>query len=169
MNEPCDALLRDLQGSRYLEALTAGDLETVAALWDQASCDPDLERLLVELDATLYEEHRTADGMHIAGRESRIRRKRSLLGRHRPVAWWGVASALAAACVLVMCSWCWHRGTIPITVSGLAEHGPASGPRLSWVEAHRMADGSEQAAFHWPLPQPAPVPLKNALSPDVLD
>jgi hypothetical protein len=37
----------------YLDALDAFDLETIAALWDEASGEPDLEHLLHELNEGL--------------------------------------------------------------------------------------------------------------------
>ena len=46
-------LPRDLAALHYLEALNAGNLETAAALWDEASRDPELERTLTELDGAL--------------------------------------------------------------------------------------------------------------------
>jgi hypothetical protein len=54
MNEPRNHLPRDLQALRYHDALTTGDLETVSTMWEQASRDPDLERLLVEIDDALF-------------------------------------------------------------------------------------------------------------------
>ena len=51
MKEPRNHLPRDLEALRYLDALNAGDLEAVSALWEDASHDPELERMLAELDA----------------------------------------------------------------------------------------------------------------------
>src|SRR5262245_15777183 len=62
MREPTNHLPRDLQGLRYLDALDSGDLETVAALWEEASRDPELERMLAELDGALFVENAGANG-----------------------------------------------------------------------------------------------------------
>ena len=49
MREPRNYLPRDLQALYYLNALEARDLESVAALWDEASRDPELEARMREL------------------------------------------------------------------------------------------------------------------------
>ena len=67
MSEPRSHLARDLEAMRYLDALDAGDLDAVAALWEDASHDPELERRLTELDGAMFEE---IQGNHHAGRYS---------------------------------------------------------------------------------------------------
>ena len=54
MNEPKSDLARDLKALQYIDALHARDLEAVAALWDEASRDPELERVLAELEGALF-------------------------------------------------------------------------------------------------------------------
>ena len=56
MKEPRNHLPRDLKALRYLDALNAGDLEAVAALWEEATHDPELERMLAELDGAMFRE-----------------------------------------------------------------------------------------------------------------
>lgn len=56
MSQPRDRFWRERVGVRYLDALDAGDLDTVAALWEEAADDPELEALLHELNDGLYEE-----------------------------------------------------------------------------------------------------------------
>lgn len=56
MSRHSDRYWRERAGLRYLDALDAGDLDAVAALWDEAAGDPDLEALLRELDDGLYAE-----------------------------------------------------------------------------------------------------------------
>ena len=56
MKEPRNHLAGDLKALRYLDALNAGDLEAVSALWEEASHDPELERMLAELDGAMFQE-----------------------------------------------------------------------------------------------------------------
>ncbi len=56
MKEPRNHLASDLKALRYLDALNAGDLEAVSALWEEASHDPELERMLAELDGAMFQE-----------------------------------------------------------------------------------------------------------------
>jgi len=60
MKEPQNHLPADLKALRYLDALNAGDLEAVAALWEEASRDPELERMLAEVDDALVVEEARA-------------------------------------------------------------------------------------------------------------
>lgn len=53
MTDPRNHLPVDLAALRYLDAITAGDLQTVANLWEAASRDPRLEQSLAEIDAAL--------------------------------------------------------------------------------------------------------------------
>jgi hypothetical protein len=78
MNEPRNHLPHDLKALRYLDALDAGDLEAVAALWEEASLDPELERLLAELDQVLFLEEAGANW------EADAERVRVLLSKHLP-------------------------------------------------------------------------------------
>lgn len=47
---------RERESLRYLDALDAGDLDAVAAIWGEAAADPELEALLRDLDDGLYSE-----------------------------------------------------------------------------------------------------------------
>ena len=47
---------RERESLRYLDALDAGDLDAVAAIWGEAAGDPELEALLRDLDDGLYTE-----------------------------------------------------------------------------------------------------------------
>ncbi len=58
MKEPRNHLPRDLKAVRYMDALNTGDLEAVSALWEEASHDPELERVLAELDGAMFQEVR---------------------------------------------------------------------------------------------------------------
>lgn len=56
MSHADDRLWRERAALRYLDAHDASDLESIAALWEQAERDPNLERLLRELDEGLEQE-----------------------------------------------------------------------------------------------------------------
>ena len=77
MNEPRRHLPGDLKALRYLDALNTGDLEAVARLWEAAADDPQLERMLTEIDEAMFQE--------IAGKPSshseRLARPKAPLGR----------------------------------------------------------------------------------------
>ncbi len=47
---------RERESLRYLNALDAGDLDAVAAIWEEAAADPELEALLRDLDEGLFTE-----------------------------------------------------------------------------------------------------------------
>ena len=46
---------RERESLRYLDALDAGDLDAVAAIWEEAAADPELEALLRDLDEGLFD------------------------------------------------------------------------------------------------------------------
>jgi hypothetical protein len=150
MNQPRNHLLRDLQAVRYLEALAAGDLEVVAALWEKASADPELERTLSEIDGTLFGEE---DRLHRRGQSRRRRR------------WVGVAVALAAACLLVVLLLRWRGGRDSVPSPSVFPAPPevVHGPPVTFdrVAATRIArrelDEAELPSFTWPLSPTSPV------------
>ena len=96
MKEPRNHLPRDLKALSYLDALNAGDLEAVSILWEEASHDPELERMLAELDGAIFPE--------VVGNPSSLPEP---LGRgHRRWTIWGVSlGTLAAACLLAILTW----------------------------------------------------------------
>jgi hypothetical protein len=171
MTEPRDLLAQDLAALRYLDALNAGDLEAVAALWEQASRDPQLERALAELDGALFVEHATAKGK--AGARSRQLPAR----RRRWAGWVGAAGALAAACLIAVLAGFWRDGMAPETspattasVRPLPRHAPddfAGTP--AWPEIRRLVDGAETPTFHWPLPEASSTAPSTSIPPDLLD
>ena len=90
---------RDLKALRYLDALNAGDLEAVSALWEEASHDPELERMLAELDDAMFQE--------IAGkREPATRTARPTHAAGPSGAY--AAGTVAAACLLAILAWPRH-------------------------------------------------------------
>jgi hypothetical protein len=111
---------------RYLDALDAGDLEAVAALWEGASHDPELERRLAELDGAMLEE--------ILGNAGARPERR---GRRRPrwAVWGGAVGTMAAA------------GLLAILAGPRREtHGPGSNPPLrptAEVVAHQPSADSQ--------------------------
>ena len=50
MSRQTDRLWRERTALQYLDALDSGALEAVAAMWEEASADPELEALLRDLD-----------------------------------------------------------------------------------------------------------------------
>ena len=56
MSAPDDRYARERMAIRYLDALDAGDLDAVAALWERAASDPELAGLLDEVNRGLEAE-----------------------------------------------------------------------------------------------------------------
>ena len=141
MNKSHNLLAEDLRALRYLDALTAGDLETVAALWEEASRDPDLERRLAELDGALFIE--ATAKKPAPSRQPRARRRR-----------WPVAVALvglAAACVLILVAW--PKPDEPRPVTNVAKNDvqvavrpPDETRSTGWQEHRRVLDGADMPA-----------------------
>jgi hypothetical protein len=104
-----DDLPRDLKVLRYLDALNAGELETAMILWEEASQDPELERILIELDGALFAEVSGGDQPASAGPELGVHQNHRPIrlalgqapsaGRHRAIAN-AVIGGLAAAGLL---------------------------------------------------------------------
>jgi hypothetical protein len=177
MRLPHEYLPQDLKTLRYLDALDAGDLETMAALWDEASRDPELERILTELDGALVEARLARSGSAGARRVPGLSPKQSRTTRRRWATWVGLVGTVAAACLLAVLAWSMRHG------NG-AQPGPAVGafgqPGLhqapdevanlpAWPGDRRLVDGAGMAAFHWPLPQSSPITPPSSISPDLLD
>jgi hypothetical protein len=177
MTAPRDDRPSDLKALRYLDALNAGDLETVAALWEDASRDPELERILTELEGELFVEIRTANGNAGVERVPGFLPKQLPATRRHWAAWIGVAGALAAACVLAVLAWSGRDGKPP-------EPGPGTGDSAqqvtrrtqdefvripTWPESRRDVDEAEVPAFHWPLPESLPITRSTLMSDDLVD
>jgi hypothetical protein len=96
MTEQQKHLSSDLRALRYLDAQDAGDLEAVSALWEEASRDPELERMLTELDGAMFQ---AIQGNPTVLRGQAGRRRR------RWVAWGGAVGTMAAASLLAFLSW----------------------------------------------------------------
>jgi hypothetical protein len=177
MNAPRDRLARDLQALRYLGALNAGDLETVAALWGEASRDPELERILAELDGALFVESAAANGDTGAVRVSGLSPNPPPASRRRWAGWIGVVAALATAGVLAVLVGSRHDSKAPepnptADDSGQQVTRPAPDDVASipaWPEGRRVVDETETPSFHWPLPEEPPSTFSTAIPPDLLD
>ena len=114
MNGPREYLPDDLAALRYLDAVTTGDLQTVADLWEAASHDPRLEQSLAEIDAALLAEAplrndqlhggRLLNGQLLNGRPRSSPGRP--MGKRRPARHWPVRAAalgaLTAACWLMI-------------------------------------------------------------------
>jgi hypothetical protein len=150
MKELRKHLRRDLKALRYLDALNAGDLEAVSALWEEASHDPELERMLAELDGAMFQE--------ILGNPSSLPER---LGRRRRrwAVWGGAVGTLAAACLLAMLAWPWrdtkNQGSNPpVSQTGIeVAHQPSdvSHDLTPLLGARRDLDESAMPRFVWPL------------------
>jgi len=179
MNEPQSHLLRDILALRYLDAANAGDLDAVAALWDEAARDPELERMLAEIDGTLFEEE--------TERRSRVNASQHLSGGQlapMPFSWrrhrgrrLGVAGFLAAACLLTSLVWLVNNRKPPIS------HFPEKGaeqqvsPRVQDDPVYftdlpltrRYPALIELAAFSWPLEEKSPIRVGTSIPSELLD
>jgi hypothetical protein len=150
MNNASNHLKGDLRALRYLDALDAADAEAVADIWEGASGDPELERMLAELDGALFAEAR--------GNESPLRepsgRRLRLWGARV-----GVAGAVAAACLIALLAWPKRDGknTIPSPgtnqpVQPVASQPPDEVNSLSPLLAlQRNPNETEMPAFIWPF------------------
>lgn len=81
MNHRNPRVGRELAALAYLDALDAGNLEKLAALWEQASADPELESVLCELSEGLAAEQEPSPGWH-----ADVRKVQELLRAHLPSA-----------------------------------------------------------------------------------
>jgi hypothetical protein len=152
MTERHEFLSHDLVALRYLDAVNAGDLETVAALWDQASRDPQLGRILGELDQELFFEE---SGSRAKGSSSRGPR-RAVAG-HRA----SLFAALVAACLVGMAVWFARSRPLPapaapqprsvITDNAKLSPRDDDGQFAAWRQYRRVLEGGEMPAFDWPL------------------
>ena len=150
MNEPRNHLPGDLKALRYLDAVNAGDLEAVASHWEEAADDPQLERILTEIDEATFQE--------IGGKPSLLC-ERLARPKRRWAVWIGSAGTLAAASLLAMLAWpprdTERLGRSPqVRQSGteVAHQLPRSSRDLSpLLEARRNLDEAAMPGFVWPL------------------
>ena len=167
MKERQDHLPRDLQALRYLDALDAGDLETVAALWDEARDDAELEAMLADIDSTLVAEVAVGNCNSsnaqmrptLQGSSTSPTSTRSQIA---PRQWhWGVAvGGLAAACLLAISAWQARIGERPIVKTATPELVQPVKPRTpidsagiaALRESWRILEGEDASPFVWPLP-----------------
>ena len=150
MNEPRNHLPRDLKVLRYLDALNSGDLEAVAALWEEASNDPELEQMLAEIDGAMFTE--------IPGNPTSLPKR--LARRPRRWALWGIAAGSSAAAGL-LAVFAWPRlanqdhgskRAINQTETGVVHHSSnVSGDLTSLLEVRRDLHEAELPRFVWPL------------------
>jgi hypothetical protein len=155
MIEPPHHLPRDLRALRYLDALQAGDLEAVAAFWEEAGRDPVLEAMLAELDDALFAEEVEANQIRAAelpGARPPSYRRRWLSGA-------GIA-ALAAACLLAVLGWPGRKAPLPTdperptntAMRPVKPQEPKHGDAVAAVrKVRRVLDGDESPAYTWPL------------------
>lgn len=182
MNEPRNHLPQDLKALCYLDALNASDLEAVAALWDEASRDPQLERRLAEIDGALFVERTGANGKVDAQRVGGLRPKPvpgafpTAQASATPRRWAvsaAVVAALAAAILLACRAWpgCDDTNHRPIPATSVSTSPGAVLPSdnsasiRGWREARLILDGAEPPPSAWPLGNT----LSMAIPPDLLE
>jgi hypothetical protein len=173
MNEPRSHLPRDLEVLRYVDALNAGDLDAVAALWDEASCDPELERMLTELDVALFLEQAGAHGKADAKHPVRVSER--FVQRERR--WVVLAGALAAACLVAVLAWTWRylenlvpRPSTTELAHQVTPRPPGDSPRSpAWWEARRVLEEAEMPPFTWPLEEDSPIRVSTSMPSELLD
>jgi hypothetical protein len=176
VKKPANPLERDFKALRYLDALNAGDLEAVAGLWEEASHDPRLERVLAELDGALFAEISAKPREPVEALPRRYR---------RATIWVGVLGALAAACLLTAIGW--PRGDvskpkpsaqiasenngdgIPPTKILLPSVADAYARPSAWLETRRVLDGAEPSASAWPLQESSPLRASKSMPVDLLN
>ena len=149
MKEPRNHLAGDLKALRYLDALNAGDLETVSALWEEATHDPELERMLAELDDATFQE--------MLGNSSVL--PEGLGRRRRWAVWGGAVGSVAAACLLAILAWPRHDtkeqgpNPPPSQTGKEVAHQPPSVSRdlTPLLGARRDLDEAAMPRFVWPL------------------
>jgi hypothetical protein len=186
MKDPRNHLPRDLQALRYLDALHAGDLAAVAALWDEASRDSELERALAELDGALFLEDAGAN------QNTGAERARSLLPEHlrngvpgpqsptAPLRWAGrvgVVGTVAAVCLLAVLAWRGRDGKKPYPSPGpssserpVAHLPPDDSDRsAAWPRRQRIPDEADMPMFTWPLETASALGVSKSIPPDLLD
>ena len=165
----------DVKVVRYLDALNAGDLEAVAALWNEASHDTELERILVEVDTALFVEESGVSGAGGANQEQRLLSSRlpAMLRRWN----WAIGiGGLVVACMLAVLVWRGQGGDslavvpkprhIATEVTSLPQ--AASAGIAAWRQSQRILEGSEVPPFIWPLPQSS-LAMSSSIPPDLLD
>jgi hypothetical protein len=177
MTVPGSHLPHDLKTLQYLDALNGSDLEALAALWDEASRDPELERVLAEVDGAVFMEDAVANVNDGSEHVSRSLPVPPRIGRRQRSVWVGVAGALAAACVLALLAWSRRENQLPPPGNRVVERGHQTAPRPSdefarippWSEVRRIVDGAEPSTFRWPLP-PTSLSLRpDSIPPDLLE
>jgi hypothetical protein len=187
MNGPREYLPDDLITLRYFDAVSTGDLQTVADLWDAASHDPRLEQSLAEIDAALVAEAPPGNGQLYSGQlhSSQLLNGRPRpssgrpRGKRRPARHWparaAVLSALTAACWLMIVMRAKRdepsRPDRPqAAVAQRATADPMSEPAIGPIGASRTTSANLSAwrqtrrALRGEPPPPFAWPLQNTLT-----
>lgn len=89
-------------------------------------------------------------------------------GGRRWLVWAGLASALAAACLLI--ALCWPKSDRPKIEVVKGDGGPSgSSDTLPRPESRRDSDAVSAGTFTWPLEESSPMLASTAIPPDLLD
>ena len=164
MNESPNFGSRDLDRLQYLNALDAGDLETVANFWERASHDPELESLLVELEAGLILEN----GIMPAARSKRSHRwnQRS-----------GLVACLMAASLLAGLAWGVWTVIRPVLPQQQRKAVSVKDPKLMmdddlvapWQRTNPASGKNALTAFSWPLEEKTPIGVGSSIPANLFD
>ena len=164
MNESPNFGSRDYEALQYFDALEAGDLETVADYWERARHDPELESILIELEAGLSVE----DGATPA-----VRSKQRWRWKRRS----GVVASLVAASLLAGLAWSVWPATHPAlpqqerdTVN-VKDPSPVVDDELvvAWQRTNPVLARSALTAFSWPMEEKIPIEVGSSIPANLFD
>ncbi|HZU36623.1 MAG TPA: hypothetical protein VFA18_11970 [Gemmataceae bacterium] len=163
-----DQVRRDVRAAAYLDALDAGDLQTIATLWDEASHDSELEHLLAEVDARVFVEEAQTPA---------VRPAEVPAPGAKPWLWLSVLGGVAAACALAIFLWPRPQPENPTRDQARTTHPAPPSPHplahapadvARWQAPARMLSGAETTTFIWPVQGP-PFRVGSAIPPDLLE
>jgi hypothetical protein len=168
MNETSKDPHRDFEVMRYLDALEAADLETIASMWDEASGDPKLEARFVELESVLVAEESRPPDLSNARHLDPSRRWRRRFA---------LAGALAAACLVALLAW---RLLPTVTIDSPRTPGKSANiesvkpafsddPFVGRIEGQGGTGNSALTAFAWPLEESQPIRAGGPIPSGLLD
>jgi hypothetical protein len=178
MSQQRNYLQQDLEALRYLDALTAGDWETVAACWEEASCNPELEKTLAEVDRGFLVERgaspaleplpsRRLGGPFLAN--APVRKRRLVMAV-------GVVAGAAACCIIALLLWgqrsrdsnrdLTKTENTRVAASSVIDDTDSIG---AWRDRERVLEEPTATAFSWPLEPAKPVGAFASIPADLLD
>jgi hypothetical protein len=178
VSKPQTHLSRDIFALRYLTALQAGDLDGVAALWEEAGGDVDLEEVLVEVESILIEEESASrtelrprrDGSDQATAPE-LRTPASRKKRWQTAM--SLSAALAAVCLVIYLTWLSVQARLsdarhPLTQQDAPRVLDGAEYDQGLQELRPRSAGAQSTTFSWPLEMKSPVTVVSRI-PDLFD